>query len=332
MNQATTLILTRDDIARTLPLADCIAAVESAFARMANSRMAVPAVAHIGMPDGGFHVKSAAYVDAPHYVAVKVNGNFPGNPANNGLPTIQGAILLSDGANGALLAIMDSAEITALRTGAATAVAAKHLAPPDAHSATVIGCGVQGRVQLLSLLEVLPLETIYAFDVDRDCALRYARDLGNATGCHILPVAQFSEGTQQSQVIVTCTSSRSAFLGAEHVAPGTFIAAVGADNHDKQELDPRLLSSATVVVDVLEQAANGGELHHAIAAGVMGRDDVFAELAAVVSGTKRPHANREVIVVFDSTGCAIQDVAAAGLAYERARALGIGLPVALTAP
>ena len=93
-----------------------------------------------------------------------------------------------------------------------------------------------------------------------------------------------------------------------------------------------LLARAIVVVDVLEQAAKSGDLHHALAAGVMTRDDVFAELAAVVAGTKRRRANRKDIVIFDSTGCAIEDVAAAGLAYERARAQGIGLTLAFTSP
>ena len=330
MNPTGTLILTRQDIVRVLPLADCIAAVEVAFSRLSASSMLLPGVVHIGMPEGGFHIKSAAYAGNPDFVAVKVNGNFPGNAAKNGLPTIQGALLLADGRNGSLLAIMDSAEITALRTAAATAVAAKYLAPEGARTATIIGCGIQGKVQLRALTEVLPLETVYACDAEPGRARDFARELGKATSCNIVPVEQFATGTLQSQVIVTCTPSRNAFLRAEHVAPGTFVAAVGADHHDKLEIDPMLMANAVVVVDVLEQASLIGDLHRALAVGAMKREDVFAELGSVVNGMKkRTDIGPRDIVVFDSTGCAIQDVAAAGFAYERASSQNIGLAVSL---
>src|SRR5262249_4175609 len=105
----------------------------------------------------------------------------------------------------------------------------------------------------------------------------------------------------------------------EHVAPGTFVAGVGADNEDKQELDPRLLASSKVVADVLEQCAEIGDLHHAIAAGLMQRGDVHAELAEVVAGKKAGRTSQEEITIFDSTGTALQDVAAAAVVYERAR-------------
>jgi ornithine cyclodeaminase/alanine dehydrogenase-like protein (mu-crystallin family) len=325
MNGQKTLVLGQADIAATMALSDYIEAVEHAFKRLGDGEMVVPAVVHIAAPDGAFHVKSAGFVGEPSYVAVKVNGNFPDNLRRNGLPTIQGAIVLCDGRNGSLLAVIDSIEVTAMRTGAATAVAAKYLARDDTSVATVIGCGIQGRVQLLSLLEVLPLKTVYAFDLDKQRTDAFADRMVVETGLEIIPVDKFAEATLASQAIITCTSARRPYLLREHVAPGTFIAAVGADNHDKQELQIDLLVRSKVIVDLVDQCAEIGELHHALEAGAMTRDDVVAELAEVVAQTKRPTFAPDDVIIFDSTGSAIQDVAAAGTIYERARAAGIGL-------
>ena len=328
MAKQETLLLGRSDIARTIALSDYIEAVERAFERLGAGQMCVPGVVHIPAPDGAFHVKSAALKGEPSYVAVKVNGNFPDNRRKNDLPTIQGAIVLCDGNDGSLLAVIDSIEVTAMRTGAATAVAAKYLAPQDAEVATVIGCGVQGRVQLLSLNEVLPLKKVYAFDVDRQRADEFARQMAAETGLEVIPVGQFVVATRASQVIVTCTSARRPFLRRSHVSPGTFVAAVGADNDDKQELDVELMGRAQVIVDVLEQCAAIGELHHALEAGTMVRGDVFAELAEVVAGQVKAEFKPQDIIVFDSTGSAIQDVAAAAIIYERARSGQVGTSMA----
>jgi len=327
MKRQGTLILGGADIARTMTLADYIDAVEQSFAALGAGRMHVPAVVHIPAPHGGFHVKSAGFIGDPAYVAVKVNGNFPGNPEIHGLPTIQGAIVLSDGRDGSLLAVIDSIEVTTMRTAAATAVAAKYLANPRAATATVIGCGVQGYAQTLAILEVLPIKTIHAYDLDRQKRDAFVRRLLEETGCGVVAVDSFPDGTLASQVIVTCTPARQPFLRTEHVAPGTFIAAVGADSTEKQELDVGLMAAARVVVDLPEQCVEFGELHHALEAGAMTADDVMAELADIVTGSAQSSVDPDDIVVFDSTGSAIQDVAAAGVIYERARAGNFGKSV-----
>ena len=327
MKKRKTLVLGQADIARTMALSDYIDAVEQAFERLDGGRMSVPDVVHVAAPEGAFHIKSAGFIGDPSYVAVKVNGNFPSNPRLTGLPTIQGAIVLCDGQDGALLAVIDSTEVTAMRTGAATAVAAKYLAQDDAQVATVIGCGIQGRVQLLSLLEVLPLKKVFAFDNDRNQVDEFVGQMTKETNIEIIAVDDFADATVVSQVIVTCTSSRAPFLGRNHVAPGTFIAAVGADNDDKQELEPGLLAHSRVVVDLVDQCAKIGELHHALEAGVMTRADIVAELGGIVAGTERPDFSDDDVIVFDSTGSAIQDVAAAGIIYERAKSSDLGLSV-----
>jgi alanine dehydrogenase len=321
-----TLLLTRHDVAELLDLDECIAAVERAFRLHAEGRTLPPGVLGIPAGEGGFHIKAAGLGG---YFAAKTNGNFSGNPARFGLPAIQGVVALFDAEKGSPLALMDSIEITILRTGAATAVAARYLARPDARAATICGCGNQGRVQLRALTRVLPLTRAYAFDADPARAARFAAEMSAELGIEVAAVADLAAAVKTSDVCVTCTPSRRAFLGRADVAPGTFVAAVGADNENKQELEPALVASSTLVVDVLEQAATVGELHHALDAGLMTRAEVHAELGEVVAGRKPGRASGDAVTIFDSTGTALQDVAAAVAVYEKARVAGRGLTLDL---
>jgi alanine dehydrogenase len=320
-----TLLLSRRDVADLLTLAECVAAVEEAFRQHARGRALPPAILGVPAEGGGFHVKAAGLrLGGRVYFAAKTNANFPGNPGRSGLPTIQGIVLLFDGENGVPLAILDSMEITILRTGAATAAAAKRLARSDAQVATICGCGEQGRVQLEALALVLPLERAWAYDADPDRAHRFAREASRAHPFGVESASDLAAAVRASEAVVTCTPSRTALIADADVSPGTFLAAVGADSAGKQELDPRTLTRAKVVVDSLDQCAEIGDLHHAIAAGLLTRSDVHAELADVIEGTKAGRASAEEIVVFDSTGTALEDVAAAVAVYEKARKEGRG--------
>jgi len=326
-----TRVLTRRDVRDLLDMNACITAVDEAFRAHADGATLPPGVLGTHVTDGGFHVKTAGLRDARGraYFAMKINANFPGNPARRGLPTIQGVISLHDATDGALLALMDSMEITTLRTAAATAVAARHLARTDAHALTVIGCGVQGRSQLLALSRVLSVERVFAYDKEPDAAARYASEVAHALACEVQPVADYREAVRASDVVVTCTPSRQPLLFAADVPDGCFVAAVGADSEDKQELAPDLLARSVVVADVLEQCARIGDLHHALAAGALRREDVHAELADVVSGRRPGRRSATEITVFDSTGTALEDVAAAALVYERALDTGAGIDMRL---
>lgn len=326
-----TLVLTRREVAALLDLERCIPAVERAFELRGLDRVQPPASAGVHADGGVFHLKAARMADGASYFAVKLNANFPGNHARHGLPTIQGAIILCDGDSGRVLAVLDSIEITALRTGAATAVAAKHLARRVDSVVTVCGCGIQGRVQLRALAAVRPVRRVMAWDCDSGRAQDYAREMATELSVPVRAVPEPGDAARQSDVVLTCTPSPRWFLGRAHVRPGTFVAAVGADNEHKQELEPELLASSTVVVDVLEQAATMGDLHHALAAGLMTRQDVYAELGAIVAGCQPGRRSGEEIIVFDSTGTALQDVAAAAVVYERAIAVGAGIQVPLSA-
>ncbi len=320
-----TLMLSRRDVVALLSLEECIAAVEQAFKSHAEGRALPPGVLGVHARDGGFHIKAAGLELARPYFGAKVNGNFFQNRQRFGLPNIQGVIVLCDAENGYPLAVMDSIEITILRTGAATGVAAKYLARPDATVATISGCGNQGRISLLALATVRRLETVYAFDVDHEQAERYADELSSELRIAVSAVRDFPKAVGGSDICVTCTPSKKAYLNQSEIAPGTFIAAVGSDNEEKQELDPRLIAASKVVVDSLDQCAAIGDLKLALKLGLLTKADVHAELGDVIAGRKPGRENREEVIVFDSTGTALQDVAAAAIVYEKAVAADRGV-------
>ncbi|HEY3064750.1 MAG TPA: ornithine cyclodeaminase family protein [Methylomirabilota bacterium] len=325
------LILSRRDVIELLTLRDCIDAVEQAFRLHVEGRTLRPRV--LGMPaaDGGFHIKAAGLAGARSYFAAKINANFPENPRRYGRPAIQGTVVLADATTGEPLAVMDSGSVTALRTGAATAVAAKYLARTDARTATIVGAGVQGEPQLAAIAAVLPLTRAWVFDLDQARAEGMAARATAQLGVAVVAGRDLRAALRDSDVCVTCTPSRRVLVAAGDVGPGIFIAAVGADSEGKQELDPALVASATLVVDMLDQCAVIGELQHALAAGLLGREDVHAELADVVVGRRPGRSRADEITIFDSSGTALEDVAAALCVYEKACAVGRGMEVKLDA-
>jgi alanine dehydrogenase len=324
-----TCILTRGDVASLLGWDECIAAVEACFRLHGEGRSLPPGVLGVRAPHGGFHVKAAGLHLGRLYFAVKTNANFADNPRRHGLPAIQGVVVLCDGDDGRPLAVMDSIEVTIRRTAAATAVAARYLARADSRTATVCGCGNQGRAQLRALVRVVPLERVYAFDADPSAAQAYATEMSAELRLAVDAVPAPGPALAVSDVCVACTPARTPYVLREHVRPGTFVAAVGADSEDKQELAPDLMAAAVVVTDLTEQCAAIGDLHHALAAGVLSRGDVYAELAELVTGAKPGRRAPDEITIFDSTGTALQDVAAAVVVYERALAGGVGARIAL---
>ncbi|HXT51485.1 MAG TPA: ornithine cyclodeaminase family protein [Thermoanaerobaculia bacterium] len=325
------LAISATDVGELLDPKSCIAAVERAFRLLGEERAQAPALCGLHVEGGGFHVKAAVLDDEAggHWFAAKVNANFPANPRERGLPTIQGAMLLMNATSGEPRALIDSASITALRTAAATAVAVRWLARPDAETAALAGCGVQGRAHLAFLAAVMPrLRLLRLHDPDA-AALRSALEAAAALGIAAEPAANLAAACRESDVCVTCTPSRRPLLEAGDVSPGALVAGVGADNGEKHELAPALLARAVVVTDLLAQCEQIGDLHHALAAGALRREDVHADLGEVIAGRNPGRTAADEVVVFDSTGMALQDVAAAVVVYQRAIAAGRGTPVAL---
>jgi ornithine cyclodeaminase/alanine dehydrogenase len=319
-----TLLLTGRDVAAMLTIEECMTAVEHAFKLYGEGRSSPPGILGVHARDGVFHIKAGLLNLDRSYFAAKVNANFPENVRRLGLPTIQGVVVLSDGENGYPLALMDSIEITIQRTGAATGVAAKHLAKSDSKTVTICGCGNQGRISLRALTKVLPIEKVWAYDRDQGQTQKFASELAGELRIDIKAVGDLRTAVRQSDVCITCTPSKQPFLKEDFVTPGTFIAAVGADNPEKQELEPALLSRNKVVVDVLEQCSSIGELHHALDAGVITIEDVYGELGEVIAGVKPGRTSSDEIIIFDSTGMALQDVVTAAAVYEKAVREGAG--------
>jgi alanine dehydrogenase len=309
-----TLLLSAAETAAALDMAACIAAVEEGFRALGEGRTPPSEVLALHSEQGSMHVKAARWQG---YFVVKANANFPGNPVQHGLPAIQGVVVLCDAATGELLALMDSSTLTALRTGAATAVAAQYLARRDGRVAAICGCGKQAWWQLQALRAVLPLERVFAFDTDPAAAERFAERVRHETQLEAR-AAPLDEAVRSADVIVTCTPACRFFLLADDVRPGAFVAAVGADNEHKQEIEPRLFSRSKVVCDSVAQCARMGDLHHALAAGAIHPGAVHADLAEVVAGKKSGRLSGQEITLFDSTGIALEDAAAAAQIYERA--------------
>ncbi|HVF36386.1 MAG TPA: ornithine cyclodeaminase family protein [Sphingomicrobium sp.] len=325
------LIITRRDIQRVMAPADYLAAVERAFRAAELGKAHSPHPMHLPMQGGGFHAKGASISLDRDYVAVKVNGNFPRNPTELGLPTIQGAILLFDGSNGVLLAIIDSIEVTLRRTAAASALAARLLARPDSRTLLICGCGEQGRAHVEAIRDSLPIERCLLWDQDVARAEQLAAEIRNVSGLDALAFEDLKSAAGSADLIACCTTSREPILDVGMVAPGTFIAAVGADHPYKSEIAPRLMAEATVVTDVLAQCAEMGDLHHAIEAGTMTEADVHAEIGQLLVGSKAGRSSPQEMIIFDSTGTGLQDVAAAAVIYELCRGDGSLLSTALAA-
>ena len=326
-----TLVLRRSEIASLLTFSDYVTAVEEAFRAHAEGRTLSPGLMHVDAVDGEFHIKAGGLRAGQPRFGIKINGGFFQNRARFDMPNIQGVILLSDATNGYPLCVMDSMEITIQRTGAATAIAARYLARPDSAVCTICGTGNQGRIQLKAILSALPLRKVFAWSRSYANAQAFAARMTAETGVPVEPAAELEPAAASSDVIVTCTPARRPFLKAAAVRPGTFIAAVGADSPDKQELEAALTAASRVVADLTDQVVHVGEAHHAIAAGLLARSGICAEIGEIIAGRKPGRGSADETILFDSTGTALQDVAAAAAVYEAARRAGVGATIQLAA-
>jgi len=324
---ADVLLLNRKQVIDLLSMRDAIAVVEDAFSALARGEAEIPPVINIQIPKfkGEVDIKSG-YVGSIDTVAVKIAGGFWQNPQKLGLPSVIGTILLVDGSTGLPLALMDGSYITAVRTGAAGAVAAKYLSRENAQAVGIIGAGSQARMQLRGLIEVRPIRSVSVFDpVDQERALSYAHEMEHEKpGLKIKIVASVEEAVADADVVVTTTPSTTPLVRSEWIRQGTHITAIGADAPGKQELDPLILKRARVVVDRLSQCRLIGETQHALKCGVILEGDIYAEIGEITAGLKRGRQSDGEVTLFDSTGVAVQDIATASLVYRTARDKGAG--------
>ena len=318
------LIFNRTDIQSLMSLSEHIEVVENAFKLYSEGKILSPDLLHIDSGEGEFHIKAGGLKFPKIYFGLKSNGGFFQNRVKYDLPNIQGLIILHDGENGFPLAIFESGDITIKRTGAATAVATKYLALEKADVATICGCGIQGQIQLESILQVRNIKKVFAFDANEATMNHYVEKMSDKLKIEILPAINLADAIAQSQICVCCTPSKKAYIKKEFAHDGLFIAAVGADSPDKQELDPQLIAEYKVVADILGQCIEVGEIHHAISAGLMKKEKVYAELGDIIIGRKKGRESKKEIIIYDATGTALQDVAAAAYIYEKALKLHKG--------
>jgi alanine dehydrogenase len=276
------------------------------------------------MIDGGsIHVKSGLLPGSHLAFASKVNVNLPDNWKLRQLPTIQGMVVVSDAKDGRPLAILESMTLTGIRTAATAALAAGYGARKHSRRVAIIGCGAQAGYQLESVKAVFPVTTARVFDVDAARAEAFARTNSTAI-CPVAPAPSVHDAVRDVDICITCTTSKSPILIDDLDLRGCFVAAIGADNAQKQEIAPALMRRARILVDDIEACASGGDLNHALRAGVISKDQVHAELADLAAGRKRGRMTEDELVIFDSSGSGVQDVAAAWLAYREGRRTGIG--------
>jgi ornithine cyclodeaminase/alanine dehydrogenase len=323
-----TLIITRDQVRGLLDGADVVGAVEHAFARHGAGTTRMPAKVYLPLPehDGDFRAMPVYFPADERRAAragVKWVNAHPRNPSKNGLPSVLAVFILNDPETAVPLAILDATEITAARTGAAAAVATRHLAPRGARTLGLIGCGVQAHAVLRAHAAVMHIEEVRLADTRREAAQAVATahahlpcvvtDLANAAAC---------------DVVCTMTPSRAPIVAMDMLAAAVHINALGADAPGKQELDLEILQRARVFLDDEKQACESGEVNVGLSSGAYRRERLAGTLGAVVAGRVVGRGDAAV-TVFDSTGLAVQDLAVADLVYERARAAGIGLELDL---
>ncbi|MEM9833553.1 MAG: ornithine cyclodeaminase family protein [Bacteroidota bacterium] len=304
------------EIAEALSLTECIAEVEKAFILLAEGKVLDNNLMHLNAEEGEFHVKGGVmkYGEEEAYFGLKANGRFAHNQARYRLPNISGMIYLSDATKGQPLAVFDSAYITRMRTGAATAVAVKYLTLPDARQVTICGAGVQGKIQLEAIAQVRPIEKAYYYDSRPEAAAEAAQAMQAQLGIEVTSIDRPELGTRESDIIVTCTPARKAYITREMIPNTAFVAAVGTDSPGKQELAPDLVLNSYVVADLRSQVVQVGELQYQPPEKIS--EILLGELHEFVSGQKqRPTVNRPII--FDSTGTAIQDIAAAVAVWKQ---------------
>ena len=285
-------------------------AVRDAFVAYARGEWTMPPKVYVpAYPEGDFRAMPA--LGAGHALLKWVT-SFPGNPAQ-GLPTVTGLVLLSDASNGMLKAVLDAGAVTALRTGAAAVLAAETLGRPDAETAAVIGAGVNGEAAARTF--VARGRRVELWDIDRTRAEEVAERVG-------AEVAAGREEALAADLLVTVTPGRQVVLDEGSLLRGQHASLMGADGPGKAEIAVAELERVQVFCDDWEQASHNGDLVHAVEAGVLARDDV-SQLGDVLIGTAEGRKSDDDITVFDSTGLAIQDLAIALAALERADELGL---------
>jgi alanine dehydrogenase len=319
------MLVVPETLARALvSVEEAIAVVGEAFAAGHKGKArSYPVVREaVGHADAVFGVKAGFDASLP-VLGLKAGGYWPANAAQ-GISNHQSTVLLFDPDSGRTVGLVGANHLTGLRTGAASALATRHLARADATVLGVIGTGGQSLFQLRATLAVRPIQRVLAWDPNKANLDSFA---GAVAGLGLAFEALDIEGVaRRADILITVTPSRRALVRKDRIKPGAHINAMGADTAGKQELDPALVAAAAIVVDDVDQAISIGECQHAYRLGLLGRDQLGRTLGGTIAGVHPGRGDGE-ITLFDGTGVALQDLAVAALAWRRARERGLGVEV-----
>ena len=309
-----TLILTRAEVEQVTTMGLAVAAVERAFAGFGRGEASMPPKVYLPIDDhdGDFRAMPARLGNSAGIKWVNVHAK---NRERHGLPTVMAVYILNDPATAYPLCVMDGTLLTALRTGAAGAVASKYLANDAPKTIGFIGCGAQAYTLHGAHKVVFGAFEALAHDRNSSTAQRFADEVGAR--------AVSLEEAAGADIVCTATPSRTPFLQARWIRPGAHINAIGADAPGKRELSTETLVGAAVYIDDIHQAAGSGEINVPLANGDFTLDDVAGTLGEVVAGAL-PKPDSHTTTVFDSTGLAVQDVSLARAIYDAARSQSIG--------
>lgn len=320
-------ILTEQDLRAVVALdIEAVNMIENAFAQLSEGGVIMPPILSMAMEEcnGEVDIKTA-YVPGLDGFAIKVSTGFFNNPAL-GLASLSGMMTLLDSTTGMVKAVMlDNGYLTDIRTAAAGAVAAKHLARQDAQTVGVLGAGLQARLQIKALKLVRDFSHVRIWARNSAKAHAYADEMAKDLGIDVTISASVSDVIEGSEIVVTTTPAHAPLIETSMLHSGLHITAMGSDASEKNEIHPAAIAAADLYVpDRQSQAALLGELHHAVSAGVVSNAAVFAELGEIITKRKPGRTHADQITIVDLTGTGIQDTAIADLAFNKCHAKGAG--------
>ena len=321
-----TLYLTQDEVKQVLDMKSTLEAVEGGFREMGNDNIEMPPRVYLHF-EKGVLIAMPAYMPGLSAAGTKIVTVHPGNKKDYGLPAVIARIILNSPENGAPLAIMDGTYITALRTGAAGATGIKYLSKEDSTVAGVCGAGVQGRSQVMGLMEVRPgIKKVKVYDIIPEAKKAFAEEMKKLfPKVEFVPVDSAKTAAEGSDIVITCTPSPEAFIDGAWLKKGCHVSAIGADTAAKRELMTSVIQKCDkLVVDFIPQAFVVGDFAKPKEEGVITEDDIYAEMGEIVAGKKKGRTSPDEITLFKATGLAIQDVGTASKVLELAKKKGVG--------
>lgn len=305
---------------------EALGAVRDGFARLARGQVTLPGVIGLDLPEhaGEVHVKGA-HIHGSAYFSIKEAAGFYRN-SERGLPVSSGLVLVFDAATGLLRAILlDHGYLTELRTGAAGALSADLLARTTIETIGVVGSGGQARYQLEALIGVRRPRRVLVHGRSAERTAAYAREMSERFGLPVEAAGSIQELAEASDILVTTTPAREPLVRAAWLRPGAHVIAVGSDGPDKRELEGKVLARADkVVADRLDQCLRLGEIHHAVAEGLLDPSRIYGELGELAAGLKAGRATETEITLADLTGVGVQDAAVADQVTAAAESAGLG--------